>query len=76
LDSGDAEIEQEHGLVQGPLKSDNDTDAIHLFAVNLQSDLEVLIYYWINKRHPQLSNFVDVGYTYTIANYCGYHLAI
>jgi hypothetical protein len=28
----------------------------------LQSDPEVLIYYWINKRHSQLSNFGDVGY--------------
>jgi hypothetical protein len=31
-----------------------------------QSGLEVLIYYWINKRHPQLSNFGDFGYAYTI----------
>jgi long-chain fatty acid transport protein len=35
LDAGDAEIDQEGGPLQGPLKGDYDTNAIHFFAVNL-----------------------------------------
>ena len=35
LDAGDAEIDQEGGQLQGPLKGDYDTNAIHFFAVNL-----------------------------------------
>jgi len=35
LDAGDAEINQEGGPLQGPLKGDDDTNAIHFFAVNL-----------------------------------------
>lgn len=34
LDAGDAEINQEGGPLQGPLKGDCDTNAIHFFAVN------------------------------------------
>jgi len=35
LDAGDAEIDQAGGNLQGPLKGDYDTNAIHFFAVNL-----------------------------------------
>ena len=35
LDAGEAEIDQEGGPLQGPLKGDYDTNAIHFFAVNL-----------------------------------------
>jgi long-chain fatty acid transport protein len=35
LDAGDAEIDQEGGPLQGSLKGDYDTNAIHFFAVNL-----------------------------------------
>ena len=35
LDAGKAEIDQEGGPLQGPLKGDFDTNAIHFFAVNL-----------------------------------------
>ena len=35
LDAGEAEIDQEGGLLQGPLKGDYDPNAIHFFAVNL-----------------------------------------
>jgi long-chain fatty acid transport protein len=35
LDAGDAEIDQEGGPLQRPLKGDYDTNAIHFFAVNL-----------------------------------------
>ena len=35
LDAGDAEIDQEGGPLNGPLKGDYDTNAIHFFAVNL-----------------------------------------
>jgi long-chain fatty acid transport protein len=35
LDAGDAEIDQEGGPLQGPLKGEYDTNAIHFFAVNL-----------------------------------------
>jgi len=35
LDAGDAEIDQEGGPLQGPLKGDYDTNAIHFLAVNL-----------------------------------------
>jgi long-chain fatty acid transport protein len=35
LDAGKAEIDQEGGLLQGPLKGDYDPNAIHFFAVNL-----------------------------------------
>jgi long-chain fatty acid transport protein len=35
LDAGKAEIDQEGGPLQGPLKGDYDTNVIHFFAVNL-----------------------------------------
>ena len=35
LDAGEAEIDQEGGPLQGPLKGEYDPDAIHFFAVNL-----------------------------------------
>jgi long-chain fatty acid transport protein len=35
VDLGDAEIDQEGGPLQGPLKGEYDTNAIHFFAVNL-----------------------------------------
>ncbi len=35
LDAGEAEIDQEGGPLQGPLKGDYSTNAIHFFAVNL-----------------------------------------
>jgi long-chain fatty acid transport protein len=35
LDAGDAEIDQQGGALQGPLKGKYDTNAIHFFAVNL-----------------------------------------
>jgi long-chain fatty acid transport protein len=35
MDAGDAEIDQEGGPLQGPLKGEYDTNAIHFFAVNL-----------------------------------------
>jgi long-chain fatty acid transport protein len=35
LDAGDADIDQEGGPLQGPLKGDYDPNAIHFFAVNL-----------------------------------------
>ena len=35
LDAGDAEIDQEGGPLQGPLKGEYDPNAIHFFAVNL-----------------------------------------
>jgi len=35
MDAGEAEIDQEGGPLQGPLKGDYDTNAIHFFAVNL-----------------------------------------
>jgi long-chain fatty acid transport protein len=35
LDAGDAEIDREGGRLQGPLKGDYDTNAIHFLAVNL-----------------------------------------
>ena len=35
LDAGDAEIDQKGGPLQGSLKGDYDTNAIHFFAVNL-----------------------------------------
>jgi long-chain fatty acid transport protein len=35
LDAGDAEIDQEGGPLQGTLKGEYDTNAIHFFAVNL-----------------------------------------
>jgi long-chain fatty acid transport protein len=35
LDAGEAEIDQEGGPLQGPLKGDYGTNAIHFFAVNL-----------------------------------------
>jgi long-chain fatty acid transport protein len=35
LDAGDAEIDQKGGPLQGPLKGDYDTNAIHFLAVNL-----------------------------------------
>jgi len=41
-----------------------------------QSDLVILIYYWINKRYPQLSNFGDSGYKPIIAIICTFRLLI
>jgi len=35
LDAGDAEIDQEGGPLNGPLKGEYDTNAMHFFAVNL-----------------------------------------
>ena len=35
LDAGEAEIDQDGGPLQGPLKGEYDTNAIHFFAVNL-----------------------------------------
>jgi long-chain fatty acid transport protein len=35
LDAGDAKIDQEGGPLQGPIKGEYDTNAIHIFAVNL-----------------------------------------
>jgi long-chain fatty acid transport protein len=35
LDAGEAEIDQEGGPLQGPLKGEYDTNTIHFFAVNL-----------------------------------------
>jgi long-chain fatty acid transport protein len=35
VDLGDAEIDQDGGPLQGPLKGEYDTNAIHFFAVNL-----------------------------------------
>jgi long-chain fatty acid transport protein len=35
MDAGEAEIDQEGGPLQGPLKGEYDTNAIHFFAVNL-----------------------------------------
>ena len=35
LDAGEAEVGQDGGLLQGPLKGEYDTNAIHFFAVNL-----------------------------------------
>jgi hypothetical protein len=35
LDAGKAEIDQEGGPLQGSLKGEYDTNAIHFFAVNL-----------------------------------------
>ena len=35
LDAGEAETNQEGGPLQGPLKGDYGTNAIHLFAVNV-----------------------------------------
>ena len=35
MDAGDAEIDQDGGPLQGPLKGEYDTNAIHFFAVNL-----------------------------------------
>jgi hypothetical protein len=35
LDAVEAEIDQDGGPFQGPLKGEYDTNAIHLFAVNL-----------------------------------------
>jgi long-chain fatty acid transport protein len=35
LDAGEAEIDQEGGPLQGPLKGEYDPNVIHFFAVNL-----------------------------------------
>ena len=35
LDAGEAEIDQDGGPLQGPLKGEYDNNAIHFFAVNL-----------------------------------------
>jgi hypothetical protein len=35
LDAGAAEIDQDGGPLQAPPKGDDDTNAIHFFAVNL-----------------------------------------
>ena len=59
LDAVEAEIDQDGGPFQGPPQGWTRCQRDSLLF--RQSDLEVLIYYWISKRHPQLSNLGDCG---------------